>query len=57
MNNLAQTLSDQGRNGEALMQIDHALALRGPYESEVLTTRQLILDRMGRPATAGVAPP
>ena len=48
MNNLAQTLSDQGRNAEALLQVDEALKLRGPFESEVLATRQLILGRMAQ---------
>jgi hypothetical protein len=48
MNNLAQTLSDQGRNREALLQIEQALQLHGPFESEVLATRQLILDRMAQ---------
>ncbi|MEO6624991.1 MAG: tetratricopeptide repeat protein, partial [Burkholderiaceae bacterium] len=57
MNNLAQTLSDQGRNGEALLQIDQALALHGPYESEVIATRQLILERMGRQGVAVRAAP
>ena len=48
MNNLAQTLSDQGRNGEGLLQVDEALKLHGPFESEVLATRQLILNRMSQ---------
>lgn len=48
MNNLAQTLSDQGRNGEGLLQVDEALKLHGPFESEVLATRQLILHRMSQ---------
>ena len=48
MNNLAQTLSDEGRNGEALLQIEQALQLHGPFESEVLATRQLILGRMAQ---------
>ena len=48
MNNLAQTLSDEGRNGEALVQIEQALQLHGPFESEVLATRQLILGRMAQ---------
>ena len=52
MNNLAQTLSDQGRNGEALLQVDAALELHGPFESEVLATRQLILGRVAQ-QTAG----
>jgi hypothetical protein len=55
MNNLAQTLSDQGRHAEALLQVDEALKLHGPFESEVRATRQLILSRMqqsgGAPAT------
>lgn len=55
MNNLAQTLSDQGRNAEAMLQIDEALKLRGPFESEVLATRQLILGRMAR-QTSGNSP-
>lgn len=55
MNNLAQTLSDQGRNGEALLQIDEALRLRGPFESEVLATRQLILGRLAQ-QTSGNRP-
>ena len=48
MNNLAQTLSDQDRNGEALLQVDQALELHGPFETEVLATRRLILSRMAR---------
>ena len=46
--NLAQTLSDQGRNADALLLIDSALQLRGPFESEVRATRQLILGRMAQ---------
>jgi hypothetical protein len=52
MNNLAQTLSDQGRNGEALAQIEAALKLKGPFENEVLATRELILGRIAQ-QTAG----
>jgi hypothetical protein len=48
MNNLAQTLSDQGSNAEALLQVDAALKLHGPFESEVLATRQLILSRIAQ---------
>ena len=48
MNNLAQTLSAQGRNGEALLQVEEARELHGPFESEVLATRQLILGRMAQ---------
>jgi tetratricopeptide (TPR) repeat protein len=56
MNNLAQTLSDQGRQAEALALIDQALALHGPFESEVLATRQLILDRQSQPKSAAQTP-
>ena len=48
MNNLAQTLSDQGRHQEALKQIEAALQVRGPFESEVLATRELILNRLAQ---------
>ncbi|MDB5945639.1 MAG: bacteriocin-processing peptidase family protein [Ramlibacter sp.] len=48
MNNLAQTLSDEGQNSEALQQVDAALKLHGPFESEVLATRQLILSRLAQ---------
>jgi hypothetical protein len=57
MNNLAQTLSDAGRNPEALRQIDEALELHGPFESEVLATRQLILDRMAQQTAVNRAAP
>ena len=57
MNNLAQTLSDQGRNGEALMQVDAALQLHGPFESEVTATRQLILGRMAQQTAGNRASP
>ena len=56
MNNLAQTLSDQGRYGEALQQIDAAIKLHGPFESEVLATRQLILGRMAQQTSGNRAP-
>jgi hypothetical protein len=57
MNNLAQTLSDQGRNAEALLQIDKAVELHGPFESEVLATRQLILSRLARQTSGDGAAP
>lgn len=57
MNNLAQTLSDQGHNGEAMLQIDAALKLHGPFESEVLATRQLILGRMAQQTAGNRASP
>ncbi len=48
MNNLAQTLSDLGRNTEALAQIEKASDPKSPFASEVRSTRQLILQRMGQ---------
>ncbi len=44
-NNLAQTLSDQGRNEEALKLIDHAKA-EPPLAASVAETRGLILQRL-----------
>jgi hypothetical protein len=46
LNNLAQTLSDQGRHEEALPFIDRAKAAGGPYAAAVEETRQSILKRM-----------
>jgi hypothetical protein len=48
MNNLAQTLSDLGRNTEALAQIEKAADAQSPFAAEVRATRQLILQRMGQ---------
>ena len=48
MNNLAQTLSDQGRHAEALVQINKAADPQSPFAGEVRATRQLILQRMGQ---------
>jgi hypothetical protein len=49
MNNLAQTLSDQGRQREALAQIDKAMDPQSPFAPEVRATRQMILERMNAP--------
>jgi hypothetical protein len=46
LNNLAQTLSDQGRSEEALATIERAAALKGPFAGAVQETRSLILQRM-----------
>jgi hypothetical protein len=46
MNNLAQTLSDQGRQREALAQIEKAGDPQSPFAGEVRATRQLILQRL-----------
>lgn len=52
MNNLAQTLSDQGQHREALEQIERAMDLQSPFAAEVRATRQLILERMQQPKAA-----
>lgn len=46
LNNLAQTLSDQNRDEEALPIIDKAAALRGPHADAVEQTRKAILGRI-----------
>lgn len=48
LNNLAQTLSDLGRNDEALRFIERAAAAGGPFAGAVQKTRETILDRLGR---------
>jgi hypothetical protein len=48
LNNLAQTLSDQGRNAEALVLVERAAAAPGPFEAAVRETRALILSRMAQ---------
>jgi tetratricopeptide (TPR) repeat protein len=53
MNNLAQTLSDQGRQREALAQIEQANDPNSPFASEVRATRQLILQRMEQQRAGG----
>jgi hypothetical protein len=47
-NNLAQTLSDQGRDEEALALIEPVFARAGAYAAEVRDTRTSILRRLGR---------
>ena len=46
LNNLAQTLSDQGRNDEALPVIERAAAAGGPFAGAVAKTRATILERL-----------
>jgi tetratricopeptide (TPR) repeat protein len=46
LNNLAQTLSDQGRHEEALPFIERAAAGGGQFAQAVQQTRQLVLDRI-----------
>jgi tetratricopeptide (TPR) repeat protein len=49
LNNLAQTLTDLGRNDEALVLIERAeRAADGPFSVAVRETHALILQRMGR---------
>lgn len=48
LNNLAQTLSDQQRDDEALAVIERAVALGGPFAAAARETREGILQRMGR---------
>lgn len=57
LNNLAQTLSDQGRHDEALDVIRQAEDPQSPFASEVRATRELIEGRLrGEPIPAGRAP-
>ncbi|MBI4291103.1 MAG: PA2778 family cysteine peptidase [Betaproteobacteria bacterium] len=51
LNNLAQTLSDLGRDDEALGLIDRAVALDGSFGASARETRELILQRL-KPASA-----
>jgi tetratricopeptide (TPR) repeat protein len=44
-NNLAQALSDQGRDDEALIEVERALAAGGAHAAAVLETRDLIVRR------------
>lgn len=48
LNNLAQTLSDQGRDAEALPVIERAVALGGPFEGAARDTREAILKKLNR---------
>lgn len=47
LNNLAQTLSDQGRDDEALALIERAAQVDGPYATAARETRELIVQRRG----------
>jgi tetratricopeptide (TPR) repeat protein len=48
LNNLAQTLADQGRYKEALPYIERAAAAGGPYAEAVGQTRKTIVENLGR---------
>ena len=56
LNNLAQVLADQQRNDEALLLIDRAVALGGPFASQAQETRAQIRQKMvTQPERAGQA--
>ena len=55
LNNLAQTLSDQGRNEDALPFIERAAAGGGQFAQAVQQTRQLVLDRIAAEKKGGQA--
>jgi tetratricopeptide (TPR) repeat protein len=48
LNNLAQTLSDLGRNEEALPVIERAVAAGGPFVASAQKTRDGILQKLGK---------
>lgn len=48
LNNLAQTLSDQGRHAEALPIIERAAAAGGPFAAAVAETHATIRKRLGK---------
>jgi len=48
LNNLAQTLSDQGRNAEALPVIERAAKLGGPFSETVEETRRSIKQKLDK---------
>jgi hypothetical protein len=48
LNNLAQTLSDQGRDAEALPVIERAVALGGPFNAAVEDTKRGIQKKLKR---------
>ena len=48
LNNLAQTLSDQGRDEEALPIIERAVAAGGPHAAAIADTRRSILERIAK---------
>ena len=48
LNNLAQTLSDEGRHAEALPVIERAAALGGPFADAVQQTKRTIQERLAK---------
>lgn len=55
LNNLAQTLSDQGRDEEALPIIERAVGLGGPFSQAVRETRDGIVEKLRKRASPGQA--
>jgi hypothetical protein len=51
INNLAQALSDEGRQAEALAQIETASDPQGPFAAEVRSTRKVIMERIAQQKT------
>jgi hypothetical protein len=47
LNNLAQAVADQNRNDEALVLIDQAVALGGPFSAAAEQTRAQIRKKTG----------
>jgi hypothetical protein len=56
LNNLAQTLSDQGRDQEALPLIERAVAAGGPFGDAIKQTREDIVERLRKRASSGPPP-
>jgi tetratricopeptide (TPR) repeat protein len=56
LNNLAQTLSDQGRDEEALPIIERAVAAGGPFSQAVRQTRDEIMQKLRTRASPDRAP-
>ena len=48
LNNLAQTISDQGRHEEALAFVERAVAAGGPHAAAIADTRRTILERISK---------
>jgi len=51
-NNLAQTLSDEGKNAEALALIDRAKAPPQQFAAAVAETRAMIVERLEKKKSA-----
>lgn len=56
LNNLAQTLSDQNRDEEALPIIERAVAAGGPFSDAVRQTRDEIVHKLTKRASPGPSP-